>query len=225
MFERLRNVFASEKRDSHGASDVNAVSQWAASQGMSCSGSADGLHFTLSGVFGNRPLRLELGASTRDFIHGAELLARAELKVNEDAAVFIINRPLKEALEARAYGMYTDTLQTRVDPSLPEEMRWIALYPETRWDGLPHLFWSRYSVMANQPEHAQDWIGAELATLLLSWPAPDPSLPFIMMLLRGKAYLRMQHTPDDMPSLAHATGVFRKGCESALANFSTDIAV
>lgn len=225
MFERLRNVFASEKRDSRDAPDVNAVSQWAGSQGLSYSGSADRHHFTLSGIVGNRPMRLELGASTRDFIHGAELLARAELKVNEDAAVFIINRPLKEALEARAYGMYTDTLQTRADPSLPEEMRWIALYPEMRWDGLPKLFWSRYSVMADQSEHAQDWIGAELAALLLSWPAPDPSLPFIMMLLRGKAYLRMQHTPDDMPGLAHATDVFRKGCELAVARFSTDISV
>lgn len=225
MFERLKKVFASEKPDTPSAPPVNAVSQWAGTQDLSYSGSADGHRFTLSGLVGQRPLRLELGAPTRDFIRGAELRARAELQVNEDAAVFIINRPLKEALEARAYGMYTDTLQTRAAPSLPEEMRWIALYPEVRWDGLPRLFWSRYSVMADQPEHAQDWIGQELAALLLSRPAADPSQPLLMMLLRGKAYLRMQHSPDDMPGLVHASEVFRKGCELALARFATDISV
>lgn len=223
MFERLRNVFASEKLDSHGAPDVNAVSQWAGSQGLSYSGSADGHRFTLSGVVGHRPLRLEQGEPTRDFIHGGELLARSELKINEDVAVFIISRPLKDALEARAYGIYTDTLQTRADPSLLEEMRWVALYREMHWDGLPKLFWTRYSVMADQPEHAQDWIRPELAELLLSWPAADPSQPFILMLLRGKAYLRMQHSPDDLPALAHASEVFRDACESAVARFSTDI--
>lgn len=225
MFERLKKVFASEIPDAQSAPVVNTVSEWAGAQGLSYSGSADGHRFVLSGNIDNRPLKLELGASTRDFIHGAELLARAELKVNDDAAVFIINRPLKEALDARAYGMYTDTLQTRVDPSLPEEMRWMALYREVGWDGLPNLFWSRYSVMAGQREQAQDWIRPELAALLVSWPAPDPSRPFIMMLLRGKAYLRMQHTPGDMPTLVHATEVFRKACESALASFSTDISV
>lgn len=225
MFERLKKVFASEKPDVQAPPSVNTLSRWAGAQGLSYSRSADGHRFTLSGIVGKRPLKLELGAPTRDFIHGAELLARAELKVNDDVAVFIINRSLKEGLEARAYGMYTDTLQTRVDPSLPEEMRWMALYREVGWDGLPKLFWTRYSVMSGKREHAQDWIHPELAALLLSWPAAAPSLPFIMMLLRGKAYLRMQHAPDDMPTLTHATGVFRKGCESALASFSTDISV
>lgn len=225
MFEKLKNLFASERSDLQCKLGVNGVSQWAGTQGLSYSGSADGRSFVLSGIMGKRPWRLELGVPTRDFIHGAELLARAEVKINEDTAVFIINRPLKEALEARAYGIYTDTLQTRADPSLSEEMRWVALYREMHWDGLPKLFWTRYSVMADQPEHAEDWIRPELAALLLSWPVADPSRPFIMMLLRGKAYLRMQHSPDDMPALAHATEVFRKACESALASFSTDISV
>ena len=38
---------------------------------------------------------------------------------------------------------------------------------------------------------------------MLDWPEPAPSaeVPFMMMLLRGKAYLRMEYTPAD---LAHA---------------------
>ena len=63
--------------------------------------------------------------------------------------------------------------------------------------------------------------------MLVSWPAPgaEPALPFIMMLLRGKAYLRMQYTSGDMATLAHATAVFCNACESALASFSTDISL
>lgn len=227
MFERLKKVFVPEKLDFQPAPIVNAVSEWAATQGLSYSGSADGQRFTLNGVVGNRPLKLELGGSTRDFIHGDELLARAELKVNEDAAIFVINRPLKNALDARAYCIYTDTLQTRADPSLPEEMRWMALYGEVGWDSLPKVFWTRYSVLADRREQAMDWIGPKLAAMLVSWPAPgaEPALPFIMMLLRGKAYLRMQYTSGDMATLAHATAVFCNACESALASFSTDISL
>lgn len=43
----------------------------------------------------------------------AELRGRAELKLNLDTPVFIFSRPLKEALETRAYGIYTDSLHAR----------------------------------------------------------------------------------------------------------------
>ena len=60
--------------------------------------------------------------------------------MSEDVAVLTINRPLKEALEKRAYKMYTDTLQTTEDPGLPEEMRWLAIYDEAGWGTLPPEF-------------------------------------------------------------------------------------
>jgi len=43
------------------------------------------------------------------------------------------------------------------------------------------------------------------------------------MLLRGKAYLRMQYTPANMPTLEHAAIIFTSACESALAGLTTDI--
>lgn len=223
MFDQLKNFLSPDRLRAEKSPAVNAVSLWAETQGLVYSGSSNGRRFVLSGTENERPWRVALGAPTRDFIHGAELLARAELKVNFDTAVFIFNRPLKEALEARAYGIYTDTLHTRGDASLLEEMRWIALYRGMRWDGLPKPFWADYAVIADDSEHAQDWVEPELADLLLSWPEANLPGPFVMMLLRGKAYLRMQHTPGNMPTLAHATKVFRKGCESAVARFSTDI--
>ena len=123
--------------------------------------------------------------------------------------------------------MYTDTLQTTADPSLPEEMRWLAMYPEVGWDGLPPAFWARYAVLADRREHALAWLDSSLADLLMSWPEPAPNdqVPFMLMLLRGKAYLRMQYTPADMPTLEHATLVFTSACESAVSGLTTDIAL
>lgn len=227
MFERFKKVFvqpscaiAVDK-----PADASPVSEWAGTQGFSYTGFGEGKGFSLTGKVGNKPWKLERGKSSRDYIRGEELRARAELSINDDVSLLIMNRPLKDALEKRAYKAYTDTLQTTADPSLPEEMRWLAMYPEVGWDGLASDFWERYSVLSDQREHALIWIDPSLAELLMSWPepAPDEQIPFILMLLRGKAYLRMQYTPANMPTLEHAAIIFTSACESALAGLSTDI--
>lgn len=234
MFDRLKKVFNATEgaglpvaQTALPAMPPDMVSSWAQSQGFSYAGLGEGKGFAVTGKVGGRPWKLERGRSPREYIRGEELRARAELKVNDDAAVLIMNRPLKEALEKKAYQMYTDTLQTTADPNLPEEMRWLAMYPEAGWDSLPQAFWECYAVLAEQRTHAQTWVSPELAGLLTSWPLPGPDaqIPFMMMLLRGKAYLRMQHTPPDMPTLEHAMKVFTCACESALAGLGADISL
>ncbi|RYX98282.1 MAG: hypothetical protein EOO28_01395 [Comamonadaceae bacterium] len=192
---------------------------------MALSVPGGGVSFSLTGRVGGKPWKLERGSSSRKYIRGDELRARGEIAVNDDASVLIMNRPLKDSLEKLAYQMYTDTLQTTADPSLPEEMRWLAMYPEVGWDGLAPAFWAQYAVMADKREHASAWLDPALAELLMKWPR-QPSgaqVPFILMLLRGKAYLRMQYTPADLPTLEHATRVFTHACETARAGLSTDI--
>ena len=157
----------------------------------------------------------------------AELRARTDLRVDEDVAVLVMNCSLKEVLEKQAYALYTDTLQTIVDPELAEEMRWLAMYREVGWEGLSPAFWGRYSVLTDKRAHALAWLDQNLADLLMSWPepAPDGQVPFVLMLLRGKGYLRMQYTPADVPTLAHATLIFTRACESALAGLEPDISL
>jgi hypothetical protein len=38
----------------------------------------------------------------------------------------------------------------------------------------------------------------------------------MMLLLRGKAYLRMEYTPPDLLTLQHAALIFTTACEAAL---------
>jgi hypothetical protein len=62
------------------------------------------------------------------------------------------------------------------------------------------------------------WLDAALIRATLDWPipGPGPQVPFMMLLLRGKAYLRMEYTPSDLLVLQHAALIFTTACESAL---------
>jgi hypothetical protein len=225
MFDRIRKAFqrdAKERSESVPSSQQShgPVSEWAQSRGMTFS-SGLGSTMSMHGKVGGRNWRMELGRPSRDYIAGEELRARAELGVNDDVGAMIINRPLKEALERRAYSMITDTLQTTADPRLPEEMRWLAMYDEIGWEGPSEKFWSRYAVLSDKREHALAWVDDALIDLVVSWPEPAPvaQVPFMIVLLRGKCYLRMQYLPAEMSTLEHASTIFTHACENALEAF------
>lgn len=225
MFERLKKVFIDGQTAAGNRAREDAVSEWAETQGLSCTRTGKGDGFSLAGMVCGRPWTIECSYSMRDYIRGDELRARAELGINDDRSVLIMNRPLKESLEKRAYKLYTDPLQTTTEPSLPEEMRWLAMYPEVGWDSLPRAFWTRYAVMADQRDHAMVWINRNLAELLMAWPepAPDAQAPFILLVLRGKAHLRMQYTTGELTTLRHAAVIFTSACASAIAGLATDL--
>ncbi len=224
MFDRIKKAFARETKSEAPASTLHAgpVSEWAATQGFGFSIDDSGQNIALEGKVGSRPWRLQLGPPSRNYIFGEEVRARAELGVDESVAVLVMNRPLKEALEKRAYELYTNDLQTSVDTTLPEEMRWLAMYDEVGWEGLPGEFWSRFSVLTDNREAALTLLDAPLAEMMLAWPSPGPSaeVPFLVLLLNGKAYLRMEYSPADVATLQHAARIFTTACESALSGFS-----
>jgi hypothetical protein len=119
--------------------------------------------------------------------------------------------------------MITDTLQTTADPRLPEEMRWLALYDEIGWEGVPNAFWKRCAVLADKREHALAWVDDTLVDLILRWPepAPAPEVPFMLVLLRGRCYLRMQFEPPLTDTLEHAAEVFTAACGAAIGAFGS----
>jgi hypothetical protein len=233
MFDKIRKAL-SLGGDRGGAADPATASQlhgpesqWAQGHGFAVTIQGKDQTLSMQGQVSGKRWLLELGKPTRNYIRGEELRARAELGLNEDVAVLIIARPLKEALERRAYDMITNDLQTTADPNLPEEMRWLAMYEEVGWDSLPREFWNRYAVLADRRDNALSWIDPQLAQQLLDWPEPGPSpdVPFMMLILRGKAYMRMEYSPAVMPVLEHAAAVFQSACESAVGGLSTDIAL
>lgn len=232
MFERIKKAFSLPPQGDGKETAVppsqmadGPMSEWASTRGLRLSASDNSGALGLEGKIRGKRWRMELGRPTRNFIRGEELRGRAELGIDEDAAVLVINRTLKEALDKRAYSIYTDQLQTSVDSNLPEEMRWLAIYDEVGWDALPQVFWERYAVLADRPENAMAWVDIALASALLEWPKPGPAAetPFMLMLLRGKGYLRMEYRPANLGTLQHAVLIFSNACENALDGLSTPV--
>jgi hypothetical protein len=205
------------------SSQMGKVSEWASIQGLAYTERGKG--YTMDGKIQGKPWRLEQGKPSRDFIHGIELRARGEMGLVEDAAVMIMTRSLKNDLDKRAFSLYTDTLQTQVDPHLPEEMRWLSMYEEVGWEELGQVFLDQYAILADDRANAVAWLTPELAGQLLAWPSSEPDVPRVLMVLRGKVYLRMQINEGDIPTLEHATRVFTTACDAGLAAFSTDLAL
>ena len=202
------------------AGQAGKASEWASMQGLAYT-ERSGKGYQMDGQIHGKPWRLEQGKPSRDFIKGIELRARGEMGVNEDIAVMIMTRSLKNELDKRAFSLYTDTLQTQIDPHLPEEMRWLSMYEEVGWEELGQSFLDQYAILADTRVHATQWIKPELASLLQAWPSREPDVPRVLMVLRGKVYLRMQINEGDIPSLEHASRVFTSACNAALAGFST----
>ena len=230
MFDRIRKAFSRDAAHGPAADETQVpsmrvadgpLSEWAATQGFGFSADATGSSLALEGKLRGKRWRMELGKPAREFIRGKELRARAQLGLDEDLAVLVMSRPLRDSLEKKAFQIYTDPLQTSMDPNLPEEMRWLAMFDELAWDSLSEDFWGRYSVLSDNREAALAWIDPQLAQVMLDWPDPAPSaeVPFMILLLRGKAYLRMEYTPANMATLQHAAVIFTRACESALSAF------
>ena len=177
----------------------------------------------IQGVLHGKPWKLERAAASRNYISGEEIRGRADIAVDPQATIIIMNRPLKELLEKRAYALYTDSLETHAGPTLMEEMRWLALYPEVGWERCPDSFWKRYAVMTNHRAQAIKWVTPDLAELLTIWPEPAPgaNVPFILMVMRGKAHLRMQVTSTDPASLDHISNFFTTAAQSAIDVYAT----
>lgn len=224
MFDRLRKAL----HPSGGSSAAKPVSnqevaRWAAAQQLAIVVQATEGHFDLGGELSGHAWRLESGTATRDYVRGFELRGRADMGADPDAAVMVLNRPLQEALEGNAYNAITDTLQTTVDASLPEEMRWLAMYEEVTWPELPTSFRRHFAVVAERIEPAQRWIHAPVVSQLLNivegeGGAARAESPLLLMLARGKVYLRMEHTRRSLPEIAQATQLLLAAAQGALQN-------
>ena len=184
MFDRIRKAFSLDAAHGPAADETQVpsmrvadgpLSEWAATQGFGFSADATGSSLALEGKLRGKRWRMEVGKPAREFIRGKELRARAQLGIDENLAVLVMNRPLRDSLEKKAFHIYTDPLQTSLDSNLPEEMRWLAMFDELAWDSLSEDFWSRYSVLSDNREAALAWIDPQLAQVLLDWPDPAPS--------------------------------------------------
>lgn len=160
----------------------------------------------IDGSTGQLPWRMEWGPSQRNYIKGRELRMRMELQLPADLQMLVLSRPLMDQLEKAAYEQFTQTAQTYIDGTAPEEMRWLSMFSKVA--AADKSLRNRFAVVSSEPALAAAWVDGALAEQLglaaQQWLAAEP--PFLLMTLRGRVYLRLA---CDEPQPELADGVVR----------------
>ena len=190
--------------------DWRAVSEWARENKMAFKRVREEEGgFVIDGGMDSKPWRLEWGAPQRPYIEGHELRLRMELGLPPNLQVLLLSQPLRETLERQTFERFTESTQTVIDGATPEEMRWLAMFAKVTFAASKAVR-MRFGLVGNTPPVAASWVEGALARQLEDASgnllAHEP--PFVLMLLRGRVYLRMQLADPDLASVRQAVGLF-----------------
>lgn len=124
--------------------------------------------------------RLEWGASRRPYIVGKELRWIFPCEMNASADMVVLSQAFATRIEAELFGKLTADTHTTLESGLPDEVRWIAMWPaylvpETRdssrlachsQNDTWHDVWVHPEVVAALQHVAQAWWQADSAVTL-----------------------------------------------------------
>jgi len=213
MLEAFRRWIGAGTR----TSDWASVADWAQQRGAHFKRAHDNAGFVVDGKLDGRAWRLEWGPPQRAYIEGRELRLRMELGLSPDLQMLLLSRPLMETLERQTFERYTATMQTQIDVSTPEEMRWLAMFPKVPLGG-PKEMKQRFAAVAASPTLAAAWIDGLLSERLAEAArgplAGEP--PLVLMTLRGRVYLRLQMLEADPASVDVMVGLFETAAAQAV---------
>jgi len=197
--------------------DWGNVTTWAQKQGIGFKRAKDEEGFVLDGSFGARPWRLEWGPPQRAYITTHELRLRMELQLPSGLQMLIMTRTLMEMLERETFERYTESNQTLIDVSTPEEMRWLAMFPKVNLD-LPKNVRANFAAVAADPQAAVSWVDADFGQQLASASTEllREQPPFVLMTLRGRVYMRLQLEVPEPVALQQAILLFQTAAAGAM---------
>jgi hypothetical protein len=193
------------------------IADWADLKRYTFKRTREGRGFVIDGNFSGQPWRLEWGPSQRAYIAGQELRFRMELQLPSSLQMLVLNRALLESLERETFERYTEVNQTQVDVSTSEEMRWVAMFAPSDLVGQRALR-PHFAALSSPPSHVEAWLKGDLATalLLVSSSALAIETPWVLMTLRGRAYMRMALAQPSPAALEAMSKVFATACTEAL---------
>jgi hypothetical protein len=153
--------------------------------------------------------RVEWGSSQRPYIIGKELRFRCETGVPGDVQLVLVSKVLAQTLESDVFSRFTNAMQTEIDNSMPDEMRWLAMHPEMR---LPPgtVLSRRFALFANAEPVVTHWLDTTAVNALeeavTSWWSD--SLVLVITLNRGMLTARMGGQPIAMAQLKLVGALF-----------------
>ena len=132
------------------------VAEWAGKRSLHFKRVHEGEGFVVDGRLDDRPWRMEWGPPQRAYIAGRELRIRMELKLPGDLQMLLLSKPLMDQLERQTYENFTEGLQTQIDTSSPEEMRWLVMFPKLNLNGY-RVLRSHFGMVASAPPTGLAW--------------------------------------------------------------------
>ena len=213
MLDSLKRLFGKPTYDR----DLSEMAQWAQRRGHGFKRARGHDGFVIDGLLEGKPWRIEWGPSQRPYIEGHELRLRMELELSSDMQMLLLSRPLMDALERQTFEEFTDNVQTQIGTKAPEEMRWLVMFPKVDMASLKVLR-PRFGAVASVPASGLAWLEGPLAHALEQASNDllrnDP--PFVLMTLRGRAYLRLRLPTPDTLSVAAALALFETAVAQVL---------
>jgi hypothetical protein len=197
--------------------DHAEIAAWAGKRGFAFKRERDGQGFVIDGELGGQPWRLEWGPSQRPYIESHELRLRMELGLPPDLQMLLMSRPLMELLEKQAFEQFTQSNQTQMGSATPEETRWLVMFAKIPPSGsrlLRHAFGGVSSLPHEGPAWLAGPLGHALERAAGSFLQTQP--PWLLMTLRGRAYLRMALPSADEGDVAAAVALFETACTEAV---------
>jgi hypothetical protein len=213
MLDALKRLMGSKPA----APQWPAVADWAAKNQLRFKRTRDEEGFVIDGGDERKPWRLEWGPPQRAYIEDHELRLRMDLGLPGEWQFMLLSQPLLDMLERQTFERFTESTQTIIDASTPEEMRWLAMYPKVNYPA-PKALKSRFGLVANAEPLALAWLDCDLLKQLeaASNGALAHQPPFVLMVLRGKVYLRSQMADPDAAAIAQLVAVFEAAVLQAL---------
>lgn len=201
-----------------GGPDGRGLQAWAKQRGLTAKRVRDDEGIVVEGDMHGSPWRMEWGTPQRAYLLDRELRLRMELGLPQTLQMLVTSRALAEELEQAAYALFTQDMQTQIDSGMPEEMRWLAMFPKIQVASMKPLR-SRFSVVASAAAPLAAWLDGPLASQLetasRTWLRHDD--PLVMMTLRGRLYLRLESAQPDAELLEGALALFEAAARSAVA--------
>jgi hypothetical protein len=185
-----------------------AVAEWAQSSGNRFARVRDSEGFVVESGAAASAWRLEWGPPQRHYFSGPELRLRAEVGPIGDLQMLVMSRPLMALLEQQVFDESTDGTETRMDDDLPEEMRWLVLYPKVPRSELGALR-ERFGALSNVPSAALSWLEGPLAAKLATTAAWLPAEhALVLVVQRGRLTLRCALEQPELPAMKAALALF-----------------
>ncbi len=189
MFAALKRLIGATRAPGR---EADTLAAWARSEGHQFKRVKDGRGgggFVAEAAAG---WRVEWGASQRPYISGHELRFRCDIGLSTDVQMMLLSKALAQTLETDVFSRYTNAMQTQVDHTLPEEMRWLAMHQRVSLAASPVLA-RRFALFSNAEDVALAWLDetllAQLDEAATTWWSD--ALLLVLTANRGMLTLRM----------------------------------